>query len=213
MEGNKEGVKKKIFNNQAATTETTDKSGSTVHGLLSSVTESRLTETMRAVDPFESLLCRLFLNPIQRQSYSLSLWHIDGYQKLIQLRFVIHGGTDGYSRKIMYLCASNNNRPSTVQQTLMGALQKFSLPHCVNVRVERFKLEHPLDPWTREELFQPVYTARGLRGFGVICCSQWLIITTPGALDPDDETHILCLHYVTLPRINMHFNVFRQTWD
>ena len=35
--------------------------------------------------------------------------HIDGHHKLINWRFVIHGGIDGFSRSIVYLKCSPNN--------------------------------------------------------------------------------------------------------
>lgn len=63
---------------------------------------------------------------------------------------MIHGGIDGYSRKIMFLTASNNNRASTVLRAFISAVQKFGLPIRVrsdkggeNVEVARFMLQHP----------------------------------------------------------------------
>ena len=47
----------------------------------------------------ENILCR-----------HQTLWHIDGYHKLIRWRYVIHGGIDGCSRLIMYLKVATNNR-------------------------------------------------------------------------------------------------------
>ncbi|KAK0150315.1 hypothetical protein N1851_008767 [Merluccius polli] len=34
-----------------------------------------------------------------------------------------------------------------------------------------------------------------------------------GELDPDLDIHLSCLHYVMIPRINMHLQLFRDTWD
>jgi hypothetical protein len=43
------------------------------------------------------------------------LWHIDGYDKLKPFGFCIHGGIDGYSRRILWLeVASSNNDPEIV---------------------------------------------------------------------------------------------------
>ena len=55
---------------------------------------------------------------IQRRVYSVPapncLWHIDGLHCLIRWRIVIHGRIDGFSRRIVYLRASDNNRAVTV---------------------------------------------------------------------------------------------------
>jgi hypothetical protein len=43
------------------------------------------------------------------------LWHIDCYDKLKPFGFCIHGGIDGYSRRILWLeVASSNNDPEIV---------------------------------------------------------------------------------------------------
>ena len=52
----------------------------------------------------------------------------DGHHKLIRWRIVTHGGIDGYSRMIVYLCASTNNRASTVHSLFMEAVERFGLP-------------------------------------------------------------------------------------
>ena len=43
-----------------------------------------------------------------------SLWHADGYHKLIRWKIIIHGGIDGFSRLITYLHASTNNRAANI---------------------------------------------------------------------------------------------------
>lgn len=63
---------------------------------------------------------------------------------------MIHGGIDGYSRKVMFLHASDNNKASTVLSSFVAAVQLFGVPKRVrsdkggeNVEVARFMLEHP----------------------------------------------------------------------
>ena len=89
---------------------------------------------------------------IIRRRYSVpcpnALWHIDGDHKLIEpYRIVIHGGIDGYSRLIVFLHASTNNKANNVLNLSQEAVRPYGLPSCVrsdqgleNVEVARFML-------------------------------------------------------------------------
>ena len=73
----------------------------------------------------------------------------DGHHKLIRWKIVTHAGIDGYSRLIIYLKSSTNNRASTVYNLFLGAVQKYHLPSRVhsdkggeNVLVAQHMLEH-----------------------------------------------------------------------
>ena len=77
--------------------------------------------------------------------------HIDGNHKLIRWDFVIHGGIDGFSRKIMYLRSYTNNKASSMLNIFQNSIHKFGFPSRVradqgveNVEVARFMLTHPL---------------------------------------------------------------------
>lgn len=74
-----------------------------------------------------------------RQSHALShrvytvpapnyLWHIDGLHSLIRWKIVIHGGVDGFSRRIVYLKASDNNRATTVFKLFHEAVMECGWP-------------------------------------------------------------------------------------
>ena len=69
---------------------------------------------------------------VWRRAYSVpmpnSVWHIDGYHKLIRWQIIIQGGIDGYSRLPVYLVASNNNRSDTVLKAFLRAVNSFGLP-------------------------------------------------------------------------------------
>ena len=47
---------------------------------------------------------------------------------MINWGFVIHGGIDGYSRYIVYLLCSTNNRKETVLNLFEQALQESGVP-------------------------------------------------------------------------------------
>lgn len=74
---------------------------------------------------------------------------MDGNHKLIEpYRIVIHGAIDGYSRLIVFLKASSNNRAETVLQVFLEAVERYNLPSRVrtdfgmeNVDVARVMLE------------------------------------------------------------------------
>ncbi len=51
-----------------------------------------------------------------------SLWHVDGHHKLIRWRMVTHWGIDGYSRTVVFLSCSDNNRASTMFSTFVTGL-------------------------------------------------------------------------------------------
>ena len=69
---------------------------------------------------------------VSRRTYSVqrsnSLWHIDGHHSLIRWRFVVHGGIDGYSRMIVYLECSTNNRSLTVYRLFRAATEEYGVP-------------------------------------------------------------------------------------
>ena len=95
----------------------------------------RVRDSIHRVDPtgIEMRLRR----SLHRRQYSVptpnSLWHVDGYHKLIRWRLIIHGGIDGYSRIPVYLRVASNNRADTVFDAFSFAVTKFGLPSRVRV--------------------------------------------------------------------------------
>lgn len=63
------------------------------------------------------------------------LWHLDGNHALIWWKMVIHGGIDGFSRLIVYLRCSFNNRADTVFNLFVSACNDVGIP--AHVRSDR----------------------------------------------------------------------------
>ena len=105
----------------------------------------RIREPLRHVSPSA---VKGFRQAIHRHEYRVpypnSLWHIDGYHKLIKWRIVIHGAIDGYSRLPVYIVASDN-KITTVLSGFQEAVRKYGLPSRVHsdkgVLVSLFMLE------------------------------------------------------------------------
>lgn len=73
---------------------------------------------------------------IQRRVYMfLCLTVSDGLRCLIRWRIVIHGAIDGFSRRIVYLQASDNNRAGTVVSLFRQAVNECGWPS--RVRLDR----------------------------------------------------------------------------
>ena len=67
---------------------------------------------------------------IQRRSYYTEgpgdVFHIDGNDKLKKWGFAIHGGVDGFSRKILWLTvATTNNEPIAVANLFLNCVRRF----------------------------------------------------------------------------------------
>ena len=55
------------------------------------------------------------------------VWHIDGNDKIKPFGFAIHGGIDGYSRKILWLRVANTNKhPGVISSYYTKALEQLS---------------------------------------------------------------------------------------
>ncbi len=94
------------------------------------VPRARVRGSIHRVDPENTAIRRSVT--IRRRVYHVdgpnSLWHVDGHHKLIRWHMVIHGGIDGYSRTVVFLRCSDNNRASTVLTAFLSAVQRHGLP-------------------------------------------------------------------------------------
>lgn len=135
---------------------------------------------------------------------------------------------DGFTRIPVYLHCSNNNRAETVLTLFNEAIQSYGLPSRVrcdhggeNVDVSMFMLSHPLrgpgrgsvlvgksvnNQWV-ERLWRDVY--QGVIG---LYYALFHYLEETNILDPDNDIHLFCIHYIFIPRINRHLEMWRNAW-
>ena len=152
---------------------------------------------------------------------------MDGNHKLIQpYRIVIHGGIDGFSRLIVFLKASTNNRASTVMECFRGAVDKYSPPSRVrtdlgleNIDVARFMLERR--GLNRGSIITGTSVhnqriERMWREVNCIVCSRFVNIFSfleSLVLDTTNEVHLFVLHLVYIPLINQALKELSEAWN
>ena len=152
---------------------------------------------------------------------------MDGNHKLIQpYRVVIHGGIDGYSRLVVFLKASTNNRASTVFSCFQEAVTLFNLPSRVrtdlgleNIDVARFMVH------TRGVNRGSIITGTSVhnqrierlwREVNSIVCSRFINIFAcleRFGLDTTNESHLFALQVAYLPLINEALKQLTSSWN
>ena len=154
-----------------------------------------------------------------------SLWHVDGYHKLIRWKIVIHGGIDGYSRLVLYLKAATNNRAETALAAFQQGVLDYGLPFRVrtdrggeNILIgEYMQQQHGTEgsiimgcsthSQRIERLWRDLFTA---------CVSTFYYLfyqyESDGILNPDDHRDLYALHLVFLSKIQRQLDMFKSGW-
>ncbi|CAI5655180.1 uncharacterized protein LOC109199126 isoform X2 [Oreochromis niloticus] len=178
------------------------------------VTRRRVLASLRRVDPQGIQMRRFSLQTTRRRRYFVpapnSMWHIDGNHKLIRWRVVVHGGIDGFSRLIVYLTATNNNRAQTVLESFMTAVQHYGIPSRVrsdkggeNILVARFMVAHCGLNRRSHIAGRSVHNQS----------TTFLRLEAEGWLSPDKETDLYALHRCYMPHIQSHLQQFLRAWN
>ena len=194
-----------------------------------SVQRWRIRASISRVDPLRRRV--RWHHQITRRRYyvpgSNSLWHIDGHHSLVRWRFVIHGGIDGYSRMIVYLCCSTNNKSSTVMTEFYEATRMYGIPSRVrsdqggeNILVCQYMVtvkgvdrgSHIAGSSVRnqriERLWRDVF-----RCVSSTFYTLFYSLEESSVLDPDNEIDIFALHCLYLTRINHSLKEFKEAWN
>ena len=148
----------------------------------------------------------------------------DGHHKLIRWNLVVHGGIDGYSRLVVYLQCSENNRSSTVYNLFLKAVDQYGLPSRVrsdqggeNVMVARHMRGAERNSMITGSSAHNQRIKRLWRDM-FRCATKlyyklFYFLEDQGLLIPTDPKHIYALHYVYLARINRSIDVFCDGWN
>ncbi len=139
---------------------------------------------------------------------------------------VVHGGIDGYSRTVVFLSCSDNNRASTLFSTFVTAVQANGIPERIrtdlggeNVDIWRYVAEQhgsisavvtgsSTHNERIERLWRDVY-----RCVGVMYHDCFHKLEEEECLDPLNEIDMYCLHYVFIPRVNHTLQSFVDLWN
>lgn len=180
------------------------------------VPRARLHASIHRVDPFNTVIRSVV---VRRRTYHASgsnaVWHIDGNHKFIRWRLVVHAGINGYSRTVVYLTGSDNNRVNTVLETFVGTVERDGLPSQIrsdlggeNVDVWRYMMEqHQSESAvitgssTHNERVERLWRDV-TRSVGSVFYDTFRCLEDSGQLNPLNEVDIYCLHWVYKPRLN-----------
>ena len=158
---------------------------------------------------------------------SNTLWHIDGLHSLIRWRIVIHGCIDGYSRNIMYLHASDNNRATTVLNPFLEATRENSWPS----RVQSYKGGENIDVARAMLTVWGTNRSSHITGssvhnrhteclwhdtFRCVCHSFYSLFYEMEEIQllcPTDELQLYSLHCTFSPILNIQLRDFQSSWN
>lgn len=152
---------------------------------------------------------------------------MDGNHKLIRWKFVIHGAVDGYSRLILFLKCSTNNRATTVLESFAAAVQSYGLPRKFRTDLggenvdswEYMVTQHGGDESTiitgssvhneRIERMWRDVSRSVIVPFKEIFSS----LEDQTILDINNEVDLYCLHAVFTDHINASIEEFIRSWN
>ena len=193
------------------------------------IPRQRLRDSLNRVDPHGREERKR--GTVQRRVYSVPgphhLWHMDGYHKLNKFHLVIHAAVDGFTRLCTFARCNDNNEAATVKQDFLVGVEEFGCPS--RIRTDKGGENVEVGIW--------MCMQRGLGRGSIIMgksthnqrierfwkdvkkevTSYYVAVFTH--LEEDRgvdfllESHIFCIHYLFLPRINEELKLFQSRWN
>ena len=138
-----------------------------------------------------------------------------------------HCGIDGYSRMVVYLKCSDNNRASTVYSLFLKGAECYGLPSRVrcdqggeNVLVAQHMIHHRGVDQRSVIVGSSVHNQRVERLWRdmhrcvtLLFYRLFYFLENQGMLDPVNERDLYALHFTFLPRINQALSKFQDGWN
>ena len=151
----------------------------------------------------------------------------DGHHKLVRWRLVTHCGIDGYSRVIVFLKCSDNNRACTVYELFLTGIGRYGLPSRIrcdqggeNVQVAQHMIQQRGEHRRSVIVGSSVHNQRVERLWRdmhrcvtLLFYRMFYFMEDQGMLDPVNERDLFALHYVFIPRINLSLSKFQEGWN
>jgi len=140
---------------------------------------------------------------------------------------VTHAAIDGFSRLVVYMKCSNNNRAATVYDLFLEATQNYGLPSRIrcdqggeNVNVARHMLYHRGEERRSVLVGSSVHNQRIERLWRDMhrCVTSTFYrlcyyLENHDLLNPLVSQHIYALQYAYIPRINRALSHFQEAWN
>jgi len=140
---------------------------------------------------------------------------------------VTHCAIDGYSRLVVFLRCSDNNKADTVYSLFLQSVSQYGLPSRIrcdqggeNVRVARHMLHHRGIQRRSVLVGSSVHNQRIERLWRdchrcaiSVFYRLFYFLEENNILNPINECHLYALHYIYLPRINKCLQEFASAWN